>query len=68
MHRMRSLMGAHPDDSGYIDPFTDNEAFCSVKTRTYRWERILSADEWVEQAATFSDHQRLEPEHLCTVT
>ncbi|MGH3513310.1 MAG: class I SAM-dependent methyltransferase, partial [Pseudonocardiaceae bacterium] len=63
---------AHPhgralDDSGYIDPFGENEAFCSVETRTYRWERTLSADEWVGQALTFSDHQRLEPERLRTV-
>jgi hypothetical protein len=59
--------GRAPDDSGYIDPFTENEAFCSVETRTYRWERTLSADEWVGQAVTFSDHQRLEPERLHTV-
>ncbi|HEX4099311.1 MAG: class I SAM-dependent methyltransferase [Pseudonocardiaceae bacterium] len=59
--------GRAPDDSGYIDPFAENEAFCSVETRTYRWERSLSADEWVGQAATFSDHQRLEPESLGTL-
>jgi hypothetical protein len=60
--------GRAPDDSGYIDPFTESETFCSVETRTYRWERTLSADEWVGQAATFSDHQRLEPERLRILT
>ncbi|MGB9281682.1 MAG: hypothetical protein WCB57_16615 [Pseudonocardiaceae bacterium] len=34
---------------------SENEAFCSIETRAYRWECTLSADEWVEQAATFSD-------------
>ncbi|MGH3672965.1 MAG: class I SAM-dependent methyltransferase, partial [Pseudonocardiaceae bacterium] len=59
--------GREPDDSGYLDPVAGNEAFCSVEARTYRWERALSADEWVGQAATFSDHQRLDPESLTTL-
>lgn len=59
--------GREPDDSDYIDPFTENEAFCSIEARTYRWERTLSAEEWVGQAATFSDHQCLEPERFSAV-
>jgi hypothetical protein len=58
---------ADHDDSEYIDPFAGNEAFCSIEERTYYWERRLSADEWVGQARTFTDHQRLEPERLRTV-
>jgi len=59
--------GRAPDVFCYINAITENEAFCSVETRTYPWERTLSADEWVGQALTFSDHQRLEPERLRTV-
>jgi SAM-dependent methyltransferase len=59
--------GRPPDDSGYIDPFAGNEAFSSIEQRTYYWERTLSADEWVGQARTFSDHQRLDPGRLRTV-
>lgn len=39
-------------------------AFHSLETRTYRWERILTADEWVAATATVSDHQRLGPQRL----
>lgn len=41
-----------------------SDVFSSVETRKYRWERTLSADEWVGLAGTFSDHQRLVPECL----
>jgi SAM-dependent methyltransferase len=52
--------GHGPGDRDEADPF----AVSSLETRTYRWERTLSADEWVGLAATFSDHQRLEHERL----
>jgi hypothetical protein len=45
--------------SDSADPFADNDGFSLVESRTYRWERTLSADEWVGLAATVSDHQRL---------
>jgi SAM-dependent methyltransferase len=53
----------HPDSDG-VDPFADNDVFISVEARTYRWERTLSADEWVGLAATVSDHQQLGHERL----
>jgi SAM-dependent methyltransferase len=58
---------AHPGglaDNDVADPFADNDIFSSVETRTYRWERTLSADEWVGLAATISDHLRLGNERL----
>jgi SAM-dependent methyltransferase len=54
-------------DSADADPFADNDTFSSVETRTYRWERTLSADEWVGLAATVSDHQRLGHERLAAL-
>jgi hypothetical protein len=33
--------------------------FSSVEARTYRWERTVSADEWVGRAARISDYQQL---------
>lgn len=51
-------------DSAEADPFADDDAFSSFETRTYCWERTLSADEWVGQAATVSDHLRLGQERL----
>lgn len=53
-----------PSASADADPFATNDAFSSVETRTYRWERTLSADEWVGLAATVSDHQRLGHKRL----
>ncbi len=61
---------AHPhgrapaEDTGYVDPFGASDAFTDLEVRTYRVERMLSADEWVGMASTFSDHQRLGPERL----
>jgi hypothetical protein len=33
-------------------------------TTTYRWERRLSADDWIGLLATFSDHRALGPARL----
>lgn len=46
------------------DPFTATAAFSPAVTSTYRWERIMTADEWVGTAETTSAHQRLGPQRL----
>jgi hypothetical protein len=51
-------------DTDAVDPFADNDMFFSFEAITYRWERTLSADEWVGLAATVSDHQQLGHERL----
>ncbi|MFD9739984.1 hypothetical protein [Umezawaea sp. NPDC059074] len=33
----------------------------SEETRTYRWDRVVTVDEWIATVATISDHQRLGP-------
>jgi len=58
------VRGHADSDSADADPFAKNDAFSSVETRTYRWERTLSADEWVGLVATVSDHMRLGHERL----
>jgi SAM-dependent methyltransferase len=35
------------------------DLFTAGEERTYRWPRVLTAEEWVAMLATFSDHQRL---------
>ncbi len=52
-------LGHSPGDQADADPLTQNHAFESAETRTYRWECTLSAGEWVALAATFSDHRSL---------
>jgi SAM-dependent methyltransferase len=46
------------------EPSTKDGEFTPGETKTYHWERTLSADEWIGMAATFSDHQRLASESL----
>lgn len=46
---------------GDTDPFTATGDFHSLRTATYRWERVMSADEWTAVAATASDHRSLGP-------
>jgi SAM-dependent methyltransferase len=49
------------------EPSTKDGQFAPGETKTYHWERALTADEWIGMAATFSDHQRLAPESLATL-
>lgn len=56
------------EDTDYVDPFDTSDAFTGLETRIYRVDRLLSADEWVGMAATFSDHQRLAPERLAELS
>lgn len=57
-------LGHDPGGNYEPDPFDDNDAFTAVETRTYQWERVLSADDLVGLVATFSDHQRLGYDRL----
>lgn len=56
----------HPYSDG-VALFADSGTFSSVETRTYLWERTLSAHAWVGLAATVSDHQRLGDEPLAAL-
>ena len=56
-----TVVGRDPSSDGAqdIDPFEGSTDFRSLGTRTYRWPRLLDADEWTSMLATFSDHARL---------
>lgn len=54
-------------DADWQDPVADSDAFCALETRTYRWSRTLTTDEWVGMVTTFSDHQRMGPERLAAL-
>jgi SAM-dependent methyltransferase len=53
------VLGRDPTGSPDRDPFTGSSLFTRGRSRTYRWSRELSADDWVTMLATFSDHRRL---------
>jgi len=52
------VLGRDPMGSPEVDPFSGSDQFSPGETRTYRWRRELSADDWVSMLATFSDHHR----------
>ena len=51
-----AIVGRDPRGLPDIDPFEASPDFCSVQTRTYRWRRVLDADQWAGLLGTFSDH------------
>jgi hypothetical protein len=53
------VLGRDPSELPDVDPFAGSGHFTPGQTRTYRWPRQVSADDWVAMLATFSDHQRL---------
>ncbi len=59
-----TVVGRDPSGAPDVDPFARSNQFSPGESRTYRWPRHLSADEWVGMLATFSDHQRLGRERL----
>jgi SAM-dependent methyltransferase len=66
----RHAPDAYPHARGpwnLTEPSTKDDGFAASETKTYHWERALTADEWIGMAATFSDHQRLAPESLATL-
>jgi SAM-dependent methyltransferase len=54
-----TVVGRDPSGSPDTDPFQGNDDFSSLGCRTYRWPRLLNADEWTSMLATFSDHADL---------
>jgi SAM-dependent methyltransferase len=56
-----TVVGRDPSASGTQDPdpFQGSADLCSLGSRTYRWPRLLDADEWTSMLATFSDHAQL---------
>jgi len=58
------VVGKDPSVSVDIDPFHGTSDFQSLGSRTYRWPRLLNADEWTSMLATFSDHARLGESRL----
>jgi SAM-dependent methyltransferase len=53
------VIGRDPSGLPDHDPFAAAKSFTPGETRTYRWPRQLTADEWAGMLATFSDHQGL---------
>jgi SAM-dependent methyltransferase len=53
------VVGRDPSGSQDTDPFEGSTEFRSLGSRTYRWPRLLDAEEWTSMLATFSDHARL---------
>jgi hypothetical protein len=59
-----TVVGRDPSGSQDTDPFEGYAEFRSLGSATYRWSRLLEADEWTSMLATFSDHARLEEPRL----
>jgi len=61
-----TVIGRDPSEYGAhdVDPFEGSVDFSSLGSRTYRWPRILDADQWTGMLATFSDHARLAEHRL----
>lgn len=53
--------GKQKSTEGVRDPLVNDMDFVSAGQRTYQWELILSAEDWLGLICTFSDHQRLAP-------
>ena len=58
------VLGRDPSGGPDTDPFAGSDRFSRGETTTYRWERRLSADDWIGLLATFSDHRSLGPARL----
>jgi len=58
------VLGRDPSGLPDVDPFAGSVHFTRGQSRTYRWPRQVSADDWVAMVATFSDHQRLGRDRL----
>lgn len=51
-------------ETGRNDDFTAGGFFDSLERRSYRWQRVVTAAEWVSVVETVSDHQRLGRQRL----
>ena len=58
------VLGRDPSGLPDVDPFAGSVHFTRGQSRTYRWPRQVSADDWVAMVATFSDHRRLGRDRL----
>ena len=54
-----TVIGRDPSGSQDTDPFEGSIEFGSLGSRTFRWPRVMDAEEWASMLATFSDHARL---------
>jgi SAM-dependent methyltransferase len=54
-----TVVGRDPSGTEDPDPFEDSTQFRSLGSRTFRWSRVLNADDWTSMLGTFSDHARL---------
>ena len=52
--------GSLQSDRPHAAALTTSGLFTSVRTHTYRWERIYSGAEWTGMVHTHSDHLRLD--------
>lgn len=59
-----TVVGHDPSSSEDTDPFQGSNEFVSLGSRTYRWPRLLNAEEWTSMLATFSDHAALGESRL----
>jgi SAM-dependent methyltransferase len=59
-----TVVGRDPSGSEDPDPFQGSNDFVSLGSRTYRWLRLLTAEEWTSMLATFSDHAALGESRL----
>ncbi len=50
------------DEQAHLEALRAAGLFGEIETRTYRWERTFSAEEWVGRTGTHSDHLRLPAE------
>lgn len=62
--RELTVVGHDPSGSADTDPFRGSDDFVSLGSRTYRWPRLLDAEEWTSMLATFSDHAALGESRL----
>ena len=58
------VIGRDPTGLPDRDPFSGSDQFTPGESRTYRWPRALSGEDWVAMLATFSDHRRLGHDRL----
>lgn len=61
-----AVVGGDPSGGGAqdTDPFEGSADFTSLGSRTFRWPRVMNADEWTSMLGTLSDHAQLGESRL----
>ena len=59
-----TVVGHDPSGSEDTDAFQGSNDFIPLGSRTYRWPRLLDAEQWTSMLATFSDHAALGESRL----